>query len=83
MTTRHFRITEVLEGKTLPSQDIVVKEWCILDLIPLNRREVGKEYELSLYDARDHKELDNEYTVEGLSQFDLPVYYSTELSPVR
>lgn len=83
LTTRHFLITEVLEGKTLPSQDIVVKEWCILDLIPLNRREVGKEYELSLYDTGNHKELDNEYTVEGLSQFDLPVYYSTELSPVR
>ena len=77
LTTRHFRITETLSGTPLPSEDIIVKEWVILDLKPLNPRTVGQEYELELYDAKKHRELENEYTVEGLSRFDLPVYYQS------
>lgn len=77
LTTRHFRITETLSGKPLPTADIAVKEWVILDLQPLNQRTVGQEYELELYDIKHHKELEHEYTVEGLSRFDLPVYYQS------
>ena len=67
-------------GEDLNKDDeIIVKEWGILDLIRVNQRETGKEYELNLYNANDHKELENEYTVEGLSQFDLPVYYNSDI----
>ena len=79
LTTRIFKIEEAGGNKLKPGDEIIVKEWAILDLVPQNRRETGKSYTLNLLDADKHKELENEYTVEGLSQFDLPVYYNAEL----
>ena len=35
---------------------------------------------LNVFPAEKHKELQNEYTVEGLSVFDLPMYYSSEIN---
>lgn len=79
LTTRHFEITEIPDGSSIASKNIIVKEWVILDSARLNDRTVGTEYTLNLLKADNHKELDNEYTVEGLSQFDLPIYYNSEI----
>ncbi len=81
LTTRHFLITKTIDNNSFPTNNIIVKEWVILDSTPLNQRKVGEEYELKLFEAKNHKELENEYTVEGLSQFDLPIYYNAELYP--
>lgn len=79
LTTRIFKVTDSMGEDLNKDDEIIVKEWGILDLIRVNQRETGKEYELNLYNANDYKELENEYTVEGLSQFDLPVYYNSDI----
>ena len=76
LTTRHVRI-EASENPELPvGKDLILKEWVILGLQKINSRKEGKTYTLQLVDANEHGELQNEFTVEGLSVFDLPVYYN-------
>jgi hypothetical protein len=46
----------------------------------VNSRKQGDKVKLNVFPAEKHKELQNEYTVEGLSVFDLPMYYSSEIN---
>ena len=50
---------------------IVGKKW---------RNAILTQSEIECIPAKKHKELQNEYTVEGLSVFDLPMYYSSEIN---
>ncbi len=76
LTTRHLRVIESNEKQLPINSSFILKEWCILDLEEVNSRKVGDKVKLQLFPSDDHKELLNEFTVEGLSVFDLPVYYS-------
>lgn len=79
LTTRQMRVT-VSDEPLLPvGSEFVLKEWTILGLQPINKRQEGSVYTLYLYDANAHPELDNEYTVEGLSVFNLPIYYNHDV----
>ncbi len=80
LTTRHMRVLTTDNREVLPEgKEFILKEWTILGLKQVNQREEGQKYRLKLYDALAHKELLNEYTVEGLSVFDLPLYYSSQI----
>lgn len=79
LTTRHMRVVES-EDKSLPvGKEFILKEWSILGLQKVNARQPGEKAALKLFPAEKHNELQNEYTVEGLSVFDLPLYYSSEV----
>lgn len=80
LTTRHMRVTESQDSRLPVGKEFILKEWTILGLNNINQRKEGKKVELRLYDAKNHQELQNEYTVEGLSVFDLPVFYSNEIN---
>ena len=76
LTTRHIRIVES-ENPQLPvDKELILKEWIVLGLQKVNNRKEGQTYTLQVVDAKEHDELQNEFTVEGLSVFDLPVYYN-------
>ncbi|RHJ87650.1 LamG-like jellyroll fold domain-containing protein [Parabacteroides sp. AM08-6] len=79
LTTRHIRIIES-ENPQLPAgKELILKEWIVLGLQKINNRKKGETYTLQLVDANEHRELQNEFTVEGLSVFDLPVYYNQSI----
>lgn len=80
VATRRFRILKQPGSKKIKSEEIIVKEWVILGGQTLNSREKGKIYSLPLLNAKDHPELDNEYTADDLPVSDLPVYYNSTLN---
>lgn len=80
LTTRHMRVTES-ENEVLPvGKEFILKEWSILGLEKVNSRQKGDKVKLFVHPEEKNKELQNEYTVEGLSVFDLPVFYSPEIN---
>lgn len=76
LTTRHIRIVESEDPDLPVGKELILKEWIVLGLQKINNRKKGETYTLNLVDANEHGELQNEFTVEGLSVFDLPVYYN-------
>ena len=76
LTTRHMRVVESDYGELPVGKEFILKEWSILDLEKVNSRKQGDKMKIDIYPADKHKELQNEYTVEGLTVFDLPIYYS-------
>ncbi|HEY5569955.1 MAG TPA: LamG-like jellyroll fold domain-containing protein [Bacteroidales bacterium] len=80
VAARHFLIKEQPGGKKIKNEDIIVKEWVILGGQMLNSREKGKTYTLQLFNAKDHPELENEYTADDLPVSDIPVYYNSQLN---
>lgn len=79
LTTRHMRVTASRHSRLPVGAEFILKEWTVLGLETLNSRKEGDRASLRLYEAAKHPELQNEYTVEGLSVFDLPVYYSASV----
>lgn len=76
LTTRHMRVVESDNAELAVGKEFILKEWSILGLEKVNSRKQGDKVKLNVFPAEKHKELQNEYTVEGLSVFDLPIYYS-------
>lgn len=76
LTTRHIRIVESADASLPVGKELILKEWVVLGLQEINKRKEGKTYTLRLVNADEHTELQNEYTVEGLNVFDLPIYYN-------
>ena len=80
LTTRHMRVVESDNAELAVGKEFILKEWSILGLENVNSRKQGDKVKLNVFPAEKHKELQNEYTVEGLSVFDLPIYYSSEIN---
>ena len=80
LTTRHMRVVESDNAELAVGKEFILKEWSILGLENVNSRKQGDKVKLNVFPAEKHKELQNEYTVEGLSVFDLPMYYSSEIN---
>lgn len=79
LTTRHMRVISSDNPALKQGDEFILKEWTVLGLKKINQRKQGDECTMLLYDAAHHDELLNEYTVEGLSVFDLPMYYNQQL----
>lgn len=79
LTTRHMRVTESANAELAVGKEFILKEWSILGLEKVNSRKQGDKVKIKVFAADKHKELQNEYTVEGLSAFDLPIYYSSSI----
>ena len=71
-----MRVIESDNGELPVGKEFILKEWSILGLEKVNSRKQGDKVKLNVVPEEKHKELQNEYTVEGLSVFDLPIYYS-------
>lgn len=74
-----MRVTESADKHLPVGTPFILKEWSILGLEKVNTRKEGDKVRLSIVPADTHNELLNEYTVEGLSLFNLPVYYSSAI----